>query len=113
MKQSNSNGFVSLNIEDFISIAKNMQHIGDYSPIAYRFMYDLSTLTGSKIWRDREAANHRIKILKEYYLLDANATIDELENEITTRFNIYKIYNPNWYKQTEYSKAFAKMMSRI
>jgi hypothetical protein len=111
--QTNSIRPVSQNIETFIAIAKNWKHTGDFSPIAKMFMYDLSTLKGSKIWSNRVAADECIKRLKGYYILDANATIDELENEILTRFNNYKIDNPKYYKQTEFTKAFEKVFQNI
>ena len=105
----------SQNIETFIAIAKNWKwhDTSYYSPIAERFVYDLDTLTGSKIWSDRVAADERIKRLKEYYMLDANATIDHLENEIVTRFNNYKIENPIYYRETEFMKAFKKVLQNI
>lgn len=116
--QTNSIRPVCQNIEDFIAIAKNIKwHDTDvYTPIAGRFVRDLDTLTSSKIWRDRVAADESIKKLKEFYIVDANATIDDLENEIVARFNNYKIENPIYYrdyKEMKFYKAMKKLFDNI
>jgi hypothetical protein len=111
--QKNSIRTVCQNIETFISIAKNWKHTENYSPISGKYVYDLHNLKGTKIMSDRVAADEYIKKLKQFYLLDENATIDELENEIVTRFNNYKIENPNYYRPTEFYKAFKKALDNI
>jgi hypothetical protein len=111
--KTNSIRPVTQNIETFIAIAKKWKHTENYSPIAKMFVYDLDTLKGSKIWSNRAAADESIKKLKQFYMLDSNATIDELENEIVTRFNNYNIENPSYYRPTEFSKAFKKVLDNI
>lgn len=105
----------SLNIETFIEMAKNWKwNFQDFTPIAQKFMYDLDKLKMTNLpWIDREYADKCIKDLKVFYMLDENATIDELKNEIVTRYNNYKIENPNYYRQTEFSKAFEKVLQNI
>lgn len=103
------------NIEIFMGKAKNLGYIGDYTAIASKFMYDLSTIKGLKIWEhtNPEGANRQAKNTKSFYMLDQSVTNEELINEIEKRFNLYKIDNPNFYKVSKFTKALAKKMSRI
>lgn len=91
---------------------------GDYSLIAERMQYDLSfcgifDFADAKISEWNDNLRERFKNLKSYYLIDENSSILQLKNAIKIRFESYKLDNPNWYIQTEYSKDLANLFKNI
>lgn len=100
------------NIETYLqSVAQ--KRCGDYTMEAARYIYDLNTIKGAKIWSDRVAADNMIAKLKKFYLMNETATIDELQNHIQTMFDVHKIAVPSYYQQTEFNKRYIKVMNNI
>ena len=112
MNTQTTNQKEALNIKTFLQFASGRRE-GDYTMEAAKFIYDLDTIKGTKIWRDRLAADNMISKLKKFYLIDETATFDELQNHIQTMFDEHKIAVPNYYQQTELNKRFIKVMDRI